>query len=260
MKARREVIKNVKPSGNSGGVYVPKEWIGRKVEVRLYSVEAMVLEALYPYLDVVEGIYLCDSSDKVVEVLVVAREDLQPDSLEGVVFDVVRSDSFMDYLRSGPADWLEKTARAVPLMNESLLGEMRELKVDDSVVDSFHAGIGTALAVARALEEDGDLEGALYSLISRARDRHVVSGGGIDGVYEALEAEAAKRGIPKERFGRLYGIYKARKAGLKPEYRASRKDLEVFYGILEEEGSDEKEKVTKEVLLERARRYREACG
>jgi len=34
-KAYQAIDKEVKPIGNSGGIYLPKEWIGKKVKVLL---------------------------------------------------------------------------------------------------------------------------------------------------------------------------------------------------------------------------------
>src|SRR5512137_484495 len=101
---RRQVIKDVKPSGNAGSVYVPREWIGQMVEISLFSVEAAVLEALYPYLANIQGIYLFGphgkgqgAPDESIDVLVVVEDVKAIPEIEGMNICVIASEGLEEY-------------------------------------------------------------------------------------------------------------------------------------------------------------------
>src|SRR5512137_2570118 len=107
---RRQVIKDVKPSGNACSVYVPKEWIGQMVEISIFSVEAAVLEALYPYLANIQGIYLfgphakgAGGPDESIDVLVVADDEKAIPETEGMNLRVLSSAGLEEYAKEHAA-------------------------------------------------------------------------------------------------------------------------------------------------------------
>ena len=58
---RDSVIKEVMDRGHSGGIYLPKAWIGQRVVVQPLSVKDYVIGALSPYLEDVSGVFLYGS-------------------------------------------------------------------------------------------------------------------------------------------------------------------------------------------------------
>ncbi len=275
MKERRRVIKEVKPSGNSGSIYVPREWIGQSVEIRLFNAEAMVLEAFYPYAGSIVGIYIygphaqgIGAPDQDIDVLVVAEENLPIESLEGINFTVVLLDELEEYAKANPAEFSAIVDGAVPLMNEQLLEQMKALGADEEKDAGFYEAVEKSLTIARSLELEGDYESAAYALIQRLKDYSVLSAGGKYS-YAALEDYVSRKGLDREKFSKLFGVYEAKKRGAKPACSVSREDIAGLYPVLEGirnalgNTGEEKESaadLSREALLDRARRFKERYG
>ncbi len=273
MKERGRVVKEVKPSGNSGSVYVPREWIGQSVEVRLFSAESLVLEALYPYVDSIVGIYLFGphargpcSPDLDVDVLVVAERELSVERLEGINLVVVLLDELEAYAGANPAEYSGIVNEAVPLMNGQLLEQMRTYRVDGELSAGFPDAVAKSLAIARSLALEGDYASAAYALVQRLKDYSVLSSGGKYS-YEHLEDYVSGRGFGKERFRKLFEVYEAKKRDSEPAYGVSSEDIAGLYTVLEQvlgsladKSKASSEDSSREALLDRARKYKEGCG
>jgi predicted nucleotidyltransferase len=283
MKERGRVVKAVKPSGNSGSVYVPRDWIGQQVEVRLFNAEAMVLEALYPYAGSVAGIYLygphalgTGTPDRDIDVFVVAEKNLPIEKLDGINFVVVLLDELEEYAKANPAEYAAIMDEAVPLMNESLLEQMKSYCVEGNI-GGFYSALEKSLAIARSLAGEGDYASAAYALIQRLRDYSVLSAGGKYS-YERLEDYVCGMGVDRERFKKLFGVYEAKKRDSEPAYNVSSEDVSGLYAVLEQllenannagDASDDSPAdgsnasaadLSREALLDRARRFRDGYG
>ncbi|MFZ2456256.1 MAG: DUF2080 family transposase-associated protein [Candidatus Altiarchaeia archaeon] len=290
MKDRWRVIKEVKASGNSGSVYVPRDWIGKSVEIRLFNAEEIVLEALYPYVESILGVYLYGphatgrgSPEQDIDVLVILEKTLVDlEDIEGINLSVVVRDELEEYARAYPADYAVIMSEAVPLMNARLLEEMRAYEPGDGVEDGFYDSLERSLAIARSLAREGDYSSAAYSLMQRLKDYSVLSSEGRYS-YDALEDYAAGKGIEKEKFGRLFKAYEAKMRDNVPGYKATPEDVAALLKILEEvsgkkdevsgdayaadepnEGTHDNEavggEISREYLLDKARRYKERYG
>lgn len=284
MKERGRVVKAVKPSGNSGSVYVPRDWIGQQVEVRLFNAEAMVLEALYPYAGSVVGIYLygphalgTGTPDQDIDVFVVAEKNLPIEKLDGINFVVVLLDELEEYAKANPAEYAAFVDEAVPLMNESLLEQMKSYCVNEDRMGGFYNALEKSLAIARSLAREGDYASAAYALIQRLRDYSVLSAGGKYS-YERLEDYVCGMGVDREKFKKLFGAYEAKKRDSEPAYNVSSEDVSGLYAVLEQllenvgnagDASDDSPEersnasaadLSREALLDRARRFKEGYG
>ena len=296
MKDRRRVVKEVKASGNSGSVYVPREWIGQSVEIRLYSAEAIVLEALYPFVESIKGVYLYGphatgrgSPEEDIDVLVISDKELDIGEIEGINCTVIVKDKVGEYARMYPAEYAEILSEAVTLMNGQLLAELRTYKIDEKGNDSFYDSLDRSIAIARSLAREGDYSSAAYALMQRLKDYSVLSSDG-KYRYEALEDYAAGKGVAKESFTKLFEAYEAKKHDKEASYRVAPEDVAALLKILEEisgkkdeideeaytadapgtgareenPGTQEKEaaveEITKDYLLNKARKYRGKYG
>jgi predicted nucleotidyltransferase len=297
MKDRWRVIKAVKPSGNSGSVYVPREWIGQQVEIRLFNAEEIVLEALYPYAESILGVYLYGphaagrgAPEQDIDVLIISEKSLVGviEDIGGLNCTVIVKDELKEYAKANPAEYAAILSEAVPLMNKKLLDGLRACKLDDAAQDSFYDSLERSIAIARSLAREGDYSSAAYSLIQRLLDYSVLSSGGIYS-YGALEDYAAGKGFTKERFVRLFEVYEAKKHDNVPSYKAAPEDVAALLKILEEirgkkdevteeaypadvSGAEAKEEthrqekgeavadLSRENLLDKARKFRERYG
>ena len=289
---RRRVIKEAKPSGNSGSVYVPKEWVGHMVEIKLYSVESMVLEALFPYLESIQGIYLYGphargegTPEQDIDVLVVSDRELPVDKIDCLNIEVIKESELDDYVRTDPAGYSSMIAEAVPVMNQSLLEKLKARASVKEGSGGLSAELEKALAIAKSLQQDGDLSSAAYTLVNRLRDFLAVSSADGRFSYERLEEIAGKGGINSDKFRKLYGVYEAKKDDKPVEYNVSSADIMRLYLLLNEvrkkgvapagDKAEEKseikenagepvkgdiEELTRDKLLDRARKFRENGG
>lgn len=287
MKERWRVVKEAKASGNSGSVYVPREWIGQSVEIRLFNAEEIVLEALLPYIGSILGIYICGphaagtgSPEEDIDVLVVSDKEISLEGLDGVNCTVLVRDAVDEYVRLYPGEYAEMVAGAVAIMNGSLLEELKARVPGGDAADEFDESLKRSLAIARSLAREGDHASAAYALMQRLKDHCALTSEGKYS-YDTFEEYAAAKGITKEKFRQLYEAYEAKRHERAPEYKVSAEDVAALLKILEEvasegdEASGERaveealekdrsdvaeEEITRDYLLEKARKYREKYG
>jgi hypothetical protein len=234
MKERWRVVKAVKPSGNSGSVYVPREWIGQSVEISLYSAEAIVLEALYPHVESILGIYLygphakgMGTPEQDVDVLVITDKSIPIENAEGINCTVIALEKVGEYAKANQAEYSEIVCEAFPVMNELLLAHLKNYIMGDEALTQFIEGLDSSLSIAGSLAQEGDYASAAYALMQRLKDYSVLSSGGIFN-YGKLEEYACGKGIDKERFKKLYEAYLAQGRDYEPTYKASMADVEAL--------------------------------
>ena len=247
MKERWRVIKAVKPSGNSGSVYVPREWIGQSVEISLYSAEAIVLEALYPYVESILGVYLygphakgMGAPEQDVDVLVITDKSVPIENAEGINCTVISLEKVAEYAKANQAEYSEMVSEAYPIMNELLLSHLKNYVMGAEALTQFVEELNSSLSIARSLAQEGDYASAAYNLVQRLKDYSVLSSGGIFS-YERLEEYVSGRGIDKERFRKLYEAYEAQRGDTEPAYKASSADVDALFSALECLKSGEKQ-------------------
>jgi predicted nucleotidyltransferase len=233
---KRHIIKKVMKSGNAGSVYVPKDWIDQLVVIRLFSVNGMVLEALSPYLENIQGIYLHgphargeDVGGSDMDVFVVTKKEVSPRKTHGMNIETVRRDEIEEYARENPVEFHSMIKEAVPIMNESLLDELREYKLDREGIDKYYRDVERTLSLAKELEKDGDLSGAVYSLILKLKGMYVIGLKGEEYSRDEFEDFMVERGIKRDRFRSLYEVYRAKKGERVPGYEVSVRDVRRLY-------------------------------
>jgi len=237
---KRHIIKKVMKSGNSGSVYVPKEWIDQLVLIRLFSVNGMVLDALSPYLGNILGIYLYGSHargdetrDSDIDVFVITNKEIVLREMHGMNIEVIRMDEIEDYFKEHPIEFYSMIREAVPIMNESLLEKLRGFELDSEKIKKYYEDVERTLTLVKELERDGDLSGAVYSLILRLKGMYIIQLGDREYSREGFEDFMAEKGIKKERFRRLYGVYRAKRGDKEVGYEVSLRDVRMLYEIAE---------------------------
>jgi hypothetical protein len=238
MKERWRVIKAVKPSGNSGSVYVPREWIGQSVEISLYSAEAIVLEALYPYVESILGVYLYGPHAKGtgapegdIDVLVIVDKSMPLENAAGINCTVIPLEKVGEYAKTNPAEYSAMVCDAYPLMNELLLAHLKNYVTGTQALKRFTDELDRSLSIAGSLAQDNDYVSAAYTLMQKLKDYSVLSSGGIFD-YDKLEEYACGKGIAKERFRKLYDAYESQRKDTEPAYKASSADVEALFCAL----------------------------
>jgi len=117
-----KIIKKVTPSGNAGGVYVPKKWINRYVVVTLFRAEEYVLDTFRPYINDIHELYLygsyargdaCPESD--INAFVIAERDIPYHEKPGLNAEIVLREKLSEYAETSPIEFYSMTGEAVAL-------------------------------------------------------------------------------------------------------------------------------------------------
>ncbi|MBI2107223.1 nucleotidyltransferase domain-containing protein [Candidatus Woesearchaeota archaeon] len=187
MEIKEQIRKRVARSGNSGAVWVPKDWLGEEIivtrlETKKLSIEEEIMSLLMPYLRDISGVFLYGSyarneegKDSDIDVLVIAKNKFKIINKkfdigiieEAKVENAIKNDIFV----------YSTINEAKPIMNSVLLEELRDLKFDSiKFIKWFKESTEDSIKSAKELLELDKLEGdyvssdsVIYSLILRLR-------------------------------------------------------------------------------------------
>lgn len=217
IKSHEQLVKEVMDRGNSGGIYLPKSWVGQQVIVRPLSINEYVLNSLTPYLGDIAGIYLCGSwarkeqtADSDIDVLILSGNGLKLDKKDGIDYRVINADDAKDAIREEPILLYPLLREAVPILNSRLLEELRKIKPSPGRLSWITDTTDSALKMNEARIELGrELSSAIYSLLMRARGlylAHLILAGK-KYTNSGFEAFARKHGV--EDYDAIYSVYRA---------------------------------------------------
>lgn len=186
-----ELVRDVRPIGNSSGVLLPRAWLGGKARVQLIKEprrpEEEALDLFAEYLPQIEGLYLVGShargeadeqSDLDIVAITSVPLKLQPRG-DGVHVVTLTRREAKRQLQSNAIPLLPMLREAKPLINLALLTELRQTPLTPRNIRPHLELTASALDVSEAfLEEldDNDLapEAAVYSLVLRLRGVYLV--------------------------------------------------------------------------------------
>ena len=239
MKSDR-IFKKVIPSGNAGGVYVPRKWINQYVVVTLFRVDDYVLDVFAPYMDDIKGIYLhgshargdaCPDSD--INVLVVVEKDIPYQRKPGLNAEIVPLDALSDYAAASPVDYYCMINEASSLVDSGQLEKLRDYSLDDEKIKKFCGDVRRSLDLLERLMSEGDCAVAVYALIYRLRNLYVVHARLRRYTHKGFEEYLCQRGLSGDDFKRLYGIYRAKRDDKAITDMPTSKDVETLRRITE---------------------------
>jgi predicted nucleotidyltransferase len=213
-----KMVKKVIPSGNAGGVYVPKKWINQYVVVTLFRAEDYVLDVFKPFMDDLLGIYMHGSHargdagpDSDINVLVVSKKDINYQRKPGLNAEIVLADDLSSYAQANPVDYFSFINEAVPLMDSGLLESMRGYTIDDEKIKKFCTDVRISLKMLDNLVSEGDYAAVAYSLIYRLRGLYIVHARVRKYTHRGFEEFLLSAGLSHDDYCRLYGTYRAKR-------------------------------------------------
>lgn len=219
LEADEQVVKTVMKSGNSGSVYVPKEWIGERVIVRPLSIREKVLQITAPYMENVMGIYLYGSyargeetPESDIDILVATDKKIPLDRQDNIDIEAVEIADIKSRIMKDWVGYYSIIHEAKPIINEKLLEELQGIKPDPKALDWYYNMTENALSIVNdLLEIEGDMNGSIYSLMLRSRGLYIIQCNLKDKKYsnKDLEDFIVKRGIAREDYRKVYAIYRA---------------------------------------------------
>jgi predicted nucleotidyltransferase len=217
MKSEK-MVKKVIPSGNAGGVYVPKKWINQYVVVSLFRAEDYVMDAFKPFMDEIKGIYMHgshargDSSpESDINVLVVAEKDIPYQRKPGLNAEIILLENLSRYASDSPVDYYCMVNEAVPLADSGLLEDMRRYSLSEEKIRKVLDDSIRSVKMLDHLVLEGDYPAAIYSLIYRLRSLYVVHARARKYTHRGFSEFISRAGMPQEDFLRLYNVYRLKR-------------------------------------------------
>ena len=188
-----ETIKNVRKWGNSAGVLLPRQWIGKEIKVilidRTEEINKEVFSILGPFLTDISGIYLTGSyarneqeRDSDIDVLVISK-NVRKEIISGKYhISIVPIDSVKKVLEKKPILIYPRLVEAKAIMNESLQKELiQSSKIDRASFSEFIKETKGIIKINKkfldldAIEgESLKSEGVIYSTILRLRGMFII--------------------------------------------------------------------------------------
>ncbi|MEM3126617.1 MAG: nucleotidyltransferase domain-containing protein [Candidatus Woesearchaeota archaeon] len=228
---KEQVVKKVVKSGNGGAVWVPKNWLGQEVVVILpqkpkLELKEKIVHLLEPYLkDIVAvGIYGSfarneQTKDSDVDVLVITKDkklvlNFKDEKIEVISFTI---DNLKKAIKKYPTTYYFTAREAVPLVNASVLEELKEVKVEKQDFVNYLEETKDHLKSNMELLELDKLDGnylssysVVYSLILRLRGIFIISCILKNKPFSNKEFKkwATNRGISNEEFEDSHKVYR----------------------------------------------------
>lgn len=243
IKSQEHLVKEVIGRGNSGGVYLPKSWVGQKVIIRPLSVNEYVLNTLSPHMKYIVGVYLYGSyareeqvPDSDIDILVVADKKLHVKMENGIDLEIVDITKIKDAIREDPVGYYSMIMEAIPIVNEVLLNELKGVRLNTKNIKRYYKETEEALSIVKGLLElEGDSSGSIYSLILRLRGLYLIKCNLRNRKYtnQKLEDFVVKKGIDRKKYRKMYAVYRAKRDdGRLPPYKIPTRDIKTLYRIV----------------------------
>lgn len=238
-------MKEVMDRGNSGGVYLPKSWVGQKVIIRPLSVNEYVMNTLSRYMKNIVGVYLYGSyargeevPDSDLDVLVVADKKLPVEIENGIDLEIVTISEIKNMIRKDPVGYYSMINEAKPILNEVLLSELQEVKLDTKNIKRYYKETEEVLPLVKGLLElKGDPSGSIYSLILRLRGLYLTKCNLLNRGYtnQGLEDFVVKKGLDRDKYKKMYAVYRAKRDDKRlPPHKIPIKDVKALYRTVKE--------------------------
>ncbi len=249
-------VLSVRRWGNSGGVLLPREWLGKQVEVvlvdRSNEIKEEVFEILKPYLEDVYGIYLVGSyargeqdRNSDIDIVVISGRTRTRISSGRYNVEIYTLAGVRETLKKNPVMIYPRLKEARAILNKDLLKDLLKVKINYNNVRDFIEDCKRAVKINkgfidfdREVGNNLDSSGVLYSLVLRLRGIYFIglmfSGGGYSN-RKFLKWLRDGTGLPAEEVDRIYEIYRKTKADAKAGDVFSVEVGEKLLGLLERE-------------------------
>lgn len=245
-----KLIREVSHWGNSGGVPLPKEWMGKQVQVilvdRSEEIRKEVLDILGKYLSEVLGIYLVGSyarneqeKNSDIDVLVISGESNREIESGKYNISIIDINSVKKALMKRPLSILPRLREAKVILNSTLLDELNEIKIGKNSLREYISETKSMLEINKTLlstEEDlVKSNEIIYSLVLRLRGLYLAKSlltGKVSSKKRFIKLTSKAIGKEAET---LYEIYLSIKNNDKTKKRLSKETVNKIVELIEKE-------------------------
>ncbi len=237
LAVKEQIVKTVVKSGNGGAVWVPKDWLGEEVVVTLpkrpkLGIKERILRLLEPYLKDIMAVAIYGSyarneqeSGSDIDVLVITCSQKTTFMLKEEGLDIISLPigKLKEAILKYPALYYQIVQEAVPLINASLLGELKDVKIGKEGFKPYLRETGEHLKSSRELLELDKLDGwyvksysVLYSAMLRLRTLFIIKGILINEKFSNKKFKnfLLRKGISAEEFKTSYKAYRIVRDGI----------------------------------------------
>jgi len=260
--------KEVRKWGNSGGILLPREWVGKQVKIQLIDhqgeIKKDVLKILEPWLEEIIGVYLVGSyarneqtKESDIDILVVSKNVKKVFGSGKYEIEMMPLKSLISLLRIFPASIYPKIIDAKAIINSGLLEEIKEkVKITRGSMKPYVEDCKRKLKINKKLIKDDEKTGTylksysvLYSLILRLRAFYFMNSilKGKGHTNESFKNYLASEiGVGKEKIEEIYSTYRLVARDKKVEYKIQLDLIKSMLNVLEKEVNEWDDKKKKE--------------
>jgi len=135
-----EITKNVQKWGNSAGILLPREYVGKEAKIvlidRSLEIKKETLKILEPYLDEIIGVYLVGSyargeqtKDSDIDIFAISKKIKKTFNSGIYEIEIIPIEDVIKLLEKFPAAIYPKFTDAKSIINKALLEEIKEIKI-----------------------------------------------------------------------------------------------------------------------------------
>ncbi|MBS3141212.1 nucleotidyltransferase domain-containing protein [Candidatus Woesearchaeota archaeon] len=184
-----EILRNVGKWGNSAGVLLPKEWIGKEVTVilidRTNEIKKEVFDILSPYLEDIIGIYLVGSyarnepkKNSDIDIMIISQKTKKEIFSGKYSISISPLESIKKTLEKNPLMVYPRLIEAKTILNKSLLEELSSKKPKKKDFYGFIQDTKRIIKINKeALNQKSKFvqKEVIYSLILRLRGIFIIN-------------------------------------------------------------------------------------
>lgn len=249
-----QILKNVRKWGNSSGILLPREWLGKQVKIilvdRTEQVKKEIFDILNHYLFDIIGIYLVGSYARAeqkensdIDIIAISN-NLKKEIISGKYHvSIYTLDSIKKTLKENPIMIYPRLIEAKTILNDNLIKELKLKKINKKIFKRFYEDCKRIIKINREIINLDTLEGdylksieVIYSIILRLR--------GIFFIKCILENKKYSnklfkkwliKNIPKLDYKKIYNIYKSIRDDKKVKEKIYIQNIEILLNFLEKE-------------------------
>lgn len=261
---QEQLVKRVVSSGNGGAVWVPKSWLGEEIivirpEKPELDIKEKIIKILVPHLQDVIAIFLYGSyarneqdKDSDIDVLVVAKEKFNIKKQEKVDIKVTQLDKLKETVAKNPIMYLSILQEAKPIVNSSLLDELKKVKINHKNFKWFIQTTTDHIKTNKEFIKLDKLDGeyltsysVIYSIMLRLRGIFLIKSliSKKDYSNKLFKKWLLKHNISNPEYMTAYNIYRSIRDNKKIDKKIKISTAEALLNILIKETNDLKEKI-----------------
>ena len=253
MKTEQEYVKNVGKWGNSGGILLPKEWIGNQVKIVLINrtdeIKKEVINMLSEYLGDILGVYLTGSysrgdQDKESDIDIIAiTNHIKKEIISGKYhISLVTLENLKKTLERNPILVAPRLREAKVIINPLLLKELNKIEIKKISFKSYIEETNRIISINQELinlEKDEYLTSPeiIYSLILRLRGIYLINGILNNKKYSKRDflKYLGNSKIDKNQIENIYNIYRNLRDDIKTKNKIKVDNVKLLLSFLEKE-------------------------